>query len=146
MIGSVYLKEGARMPEYADEGSSGADLFALTDKDIVLLSGEFKTINTGVYVDIPQGNEIQIRPRSGLAAKNGITVLNTPGTIDSSYRGEIKIILINLSKRTFVVTNHMKIAQMVGASIEKLNLIKKDSLDELSKTERGEGGFGHTGV
>jgi dUTP pyrophosphatase len=131
------------LPEYETGGSSGMDLRANLDQDICLKSLERALIPTGLFIEIPQGYEAQVRPRSGLAAKKGITVLNTPGTIDSDYRGEIKVILVNLSNEEFVVRNGERIAQMIIANHEKAEWIP---VGELVETRRGAGGFGHTGV
>lgn len=131
------------MPEYATAMSAGMDLRAnLPDGDVELRPLERRLIPTGLHIALPDGYEAQIRPRSGLAAKYGVTVLNTPGTIDADYRGEIKVILVNLSNETFVVKNGERICQMVVAKYEKVEWEETDNLDD---TERGEGGFGHTG-
>lgn len=131
------------MPEYATAMSAGMDLRAnLPDGDVELRPLERRLIPTGLHIALPDGYEAQIRPRSGLAAKFGVTVLNTPGTIDADYRGEIKVILVNLSNETFVVKNGERICQMVVAKYEKVEWEETDNLDD---TERGEGGFGHTG-
>ena len=129
-------------PEYATEGSSGMDLRAWLPSPVTLQPMERKLIPTGLFFEIPQGYEVQVRPRSGLAIKHGITCLNTPGTVDSDYRGEIKIILINLSSEAHIINSGDRIAQMVVAKVEKAFL---KSVDQLESTERGEGGFGHTG-
>jgi dUTP pyrophosphatase len=134
---------GAVLPEYATEQSAGVDLRAATTEDIILGSGEVKLISTGIAIALPKGVEAQIRPRSGLAAKYGVTVLNSPGTIDSDYRGEIKIILINHGKEAFTISNSMRIAQMVLARHETADFELAESLDD---TSRGAGGFGSTGV
>lgn len=130
------------LPIYASLGASGADLKANIDQDIIISPKEFKLIPTGVRVEIPSGFEIQVRPRSGLAFKSGITVLNTPGTIDADYRGEIGVILVNLSNMEFTVTPLMRIAQMVLSPVYQAEFIMQD---ELSSTQRDRGGFGHTG-
>ena len=130
------------LPHYATEGSAGMDLSAANREDIIIKSGEHALIPTGLCMELPTGFEAQIRPRSGLAAKNGITVLSTPGTIDSDYRGEIKIILINHGKEDFVVTRSTRIAQLIIAKYEQCNLQEVDSFAE---TARGAGGFGSTG-
>ena len=135
------LHKNIILPEYKTDGSSGMDLMANVEQTVKILPGEKKIISTGIMVAIPEQYEIQIRPRSGLAAKNGITVLNTPGTIDADYRGEIKIILINLSKKSFVVKSGDRIAQMIVCPIIKVELKEVESLPE---TVRGEGGFGST--
>lgn len=130
------------IPSYATLFSAGADLKANITSEINLLPNESYLVPTGIFLEIPNGYEIQIRPRSGLALKNKVTVLNTPGTIDSDYRGEIKVILINHSKEIFVIKPKMRIAQMVISPIYQVEFIKSKKL-ELST--RGEGGFGHTG-
>ncbi len=137
------LSKDIILPKYETSGSSGLDLSANIKTPIKIEPGKTTIIPTGVSVSIPKNFEIQIRPRSGLAAKNQITVLNTPGTIDADYRGEIKVILINLSKETFVVENGARIAQMVVCPVIKANLKEVDSLDN---TSRGSGGFGSTGM
>jgi dUTP pyrophosphatase len=131
------------LPKYATEHSAGMDLMAAIDQDIVLKKGKRKLVPTGIAIALPDGYEAQIRPRSGLAFKNGITVLNTPGTIDADYRGEVGIILINLGDEDFVITRGMRIAQMIIASYTQANFTVTD---DLSSTVRGEGGFGSTGV
>ena len=131
------------MPEYATAMSAGMDLRAnLPDGDVELGPLERRLIPTGLHIALPDGYEAQTRPRSGLAAKYGVTVLNTPGTIDADYRGEIKVILVNLSNETFMVKNGERVCQMVIAKYEKVEWEETDNLDD---TERGEGGFGHTG-
>ena len=131
------------LPQYATYQSAGMDLRANIDEPIVLKPLERRLIPTGLHIALPAGYEAQVRPRSGLALKKGITVLNSPGTIDADYRGEIGVILINLSNEDFVVEDGERIAQMVIVRHEQGELIPVDVLDE---TERGEGGFGHTGV
>ena len=135
------LQKNIILPEYKTEGSSGMDLMANVEQTVKILPGEKKIISTGIMVAIPEQYEIQIRPRSGLAAKNGISVLNTPGTIDSDYRGEIKVILINLGKDIFEINKNDRIAQMIVCPIIKVELEEVESLPE---TVRGEGGFGST--
>ncbi len=130
------------LPSYSTTHSAGMDLRAYLAEDIVLKPMERKLIPTGLFIEIPEGYEAQIRPRSGLALKKGITVLNTPGTIDADYRGEIGIILVNLSQEDFVISNGERICQMVVARHEKVSWEISDVLEE---TNRGEGGFGHTG-
>ena len=137
------LSKDIILPKYETSGSSGLDLSANIKTPIKIEPGKTTIIPTGVSVSIPKDLEIQIRPRSGLAAKNQITVLNTPGTIDADYRGEIRVILINLSKETFVVENGARIAQMVVCPVIKAKLKEVDSLDN---TSRGSGGFGSTGM
>ena len=135
------LQKNIILPEYKTDGSSGMDLMANVEQTVKILPGEKKIISTGIMVAIPEQYEIQIRPRSGLAAKNGISVLNTPGTIDSDYRGEIKVILINLGKDTFEINKNDRIAQMIICPIIKVELKEVESLPE---TIRGGGGFGST--
>ena len=136
---------GLPIPKYETEGAAGLDLFAATkeDKKIIIPPRKAEMIPTGIAISVPSGYEAQIRPRSGLAAKNGITVLNSPGTIDSDYRGEILVMLINHSNKDFKILRGMRIAQMVISKIEQFNLI---SVDELDTTYRGKDGFGSTGV
>ena len=135
------LQKNIILPEYKTDGSSGMDLMANVEQTVKIFPGEKKIISTGIMVAIPEQYEIQIRPRSGLAAKNGISVLNTPGTIDSDYRGEIKVILINLGKDIFEINKNDRIAQMIVCPIIKVELKEVESLP---KTIRGEGGFGST--
>jgi len=135
------LSEGVPLPAYATPGSSGMDLFSSIDAQIA--PGEHKLIPTGIAVEIPVGYEAQVRPRSGLAAKHGIGVLNSPGTIDSDYRGEIQVILFNFGEQPFDVKRGDRIAQMVFARVLEVNL---EVADELGPTLRGSGGFGHTGL
>ena len=134
-------------PEYATNGSSGFDLRAnLPNGSIEIPSGEVRLIPTGLYFDIPEGFEIQVRPRSGLAAKNSVTVLNTPGTVDSDYTGEVKVILINHGKETFTVNHGDRISQAVFATVLGKSIVKLKEISEIIKnTERGSGGFGSTG-
>ena len=131
-----------KLPDYKTSGSSGMDLVAYIKNKITINPGKTAIIPTGIAVAIPKNYEIQIRPRSGLAAKKGITVLNTPGTIDADYRGEIKIILINLSKKSFVVKSGDRVAQMILCPVAKCEL---KEVKNLPKTTRGKGGFGSTG-
>ncbi len=138
----IINKSSNPMPAYATEQSAGMDLRASLTESVTLNPMERRLIPTGLYIELPAGYEAQIRPRSGLALKKGITVLNTPGTIDADYRGEIGVILINLSTEPFVIENGERICQMVIARYESAELIE---VTELSETERGEGGFGHTG-
>lgn len=129
-------------PEYSTPLSAGMDLRANIDKPVVLKSLERALVPTGLFIELPEGYEAQIRPRSGLALKKGITVLNTPGTIDADYRGEIKVILINLSNEEFVINDGERICQMV---ISKHETVDWQNVELLQETIRGEGGFGHTG-
>ena len=131
------------LPAYATAQSAGMDLRANLDESIVLHPLEHRLIPTGLFISLPEGYEAQVRPRSGLAFKHGITVLNAPGTIDADYRGEIGVLLVNLSNTDFVVNDGERIAQMVIARHEQGNFIEVEQLDE---TERGTGGYGHTGV
>jgi len=131
------------MPSYATSQSAGMDLRANLSEPVVLKPLERRLIPTGLFMALPAGYEAQVRPRSGLALKHGITVLNTPGTIDADYRGEVGVVLINLSNQDFTVNNGERIAQMVIAKHETAEIIEVETLDE---TERGAGGYGHTGV
>jgi len=138
----IINKSGNPLPAYSTRLSAGMDIRAFLQEDVIIRPMERRLIPTGLYVEIPEGFEAQIRPRSGLALKNGITVLNTPGTIESDYRGEIGVILVNLSSEDFVVKNGDRICQMVIARHE---IIDWDLSENLQLTGRGEGGFGHTG-
>ena len=131
------------LPAYATAQSAGMDLRANIDSPITLRPMERRLIPTGLRIALPEGCEAQVRPRSGLALKHGITVLNTPGTIDADYRGEVKVLLVNFSNDDFVINTGERIAQMVIARYEKADL---EQLAELDDTERGDGGYGHTGV
>jgi len=131
------------LPKYETDGASGMDLAANIENNIEIAPGKSATIPTGLAVSIPKNFEIQIRPRSGLAAKNQISVLNTPGTIDADYRGELKVILINLGKENFKIEKGLRIAQMVLCPVVKATLKEVDTLE---KTNRGSGGFGSTGI
>ncbi len=137
------LKEGALLPEYKTSGSAGADLRALIGEPIILKPMQRCLIPTGLSVELPKGIELQVRPRSGLALKHGITVLNTPGTVDSDYRGELAVLLINLGNEDFKIENGDRIAQAVIAQAIQADFVQKD---ELSNTERGAGGYGSTGI
>lgn len=132
-----------QLPAYATPQSAGMDLRANIEDPITLRPLERRIVPTGLYIALPEGYEAQVRPRSGLALKHGITVLNSPGTIDSDYRGEIGVLLINLSDTPFVINAGERIAQMVVARYEQAELIEVEELDD---TERGAGGYGHTGV
>lgn len=131
------------LPVYATEKSAGMDLRANIDETIILHPMERRLINTGLHIALPDGFEAQVRPRSGLALKHGVTVLNSPGTIDADYRGEIMVLLINLSQQDFVIRDGERIAQLVVARYEGAQWVEVECLDE---TERGTGGYGHTGV
>ncbi len=135
--------QNLELPNYKTQGSAGMDLVAAISNDVVLKAGQSILIETGIAIALEEGYEAQIRPRSGLALKNGITVLNTPGTIDSDYRGEICVILINHSQQDFVINRGMRIAQMIIAKYEQAKIEVVNDLDE---TSRGQGGFGSTGV
>ncbi len=144
MIQVKVINKGKQpLPAYATEQSAGMDLRADIEQPVTLKPLERRLIPTGLHIALPQGYEAQVRPRSGLALKHGITVLNTPGTIDADYRGEIGVVLVNLSNEDFVVNPGERVAQMVIAQYEQAVLQTVDTLDE---TERGEGGYGHTGV
>ena len=137
------LSKNIELPKYETNGSSGMDLSANITKEIKIEPGKTSIIPTGISVSIPKNFEIQIRPRSGLAAKSQVSVLNTPGTIDADYRGEIKVILINLGKEKFIVENGLRIAQMIVSPVIQAEL---EEVNELSETVRGTGGFGSTGT
>ena len=138
----VKLSPGASLPEYKTKGAAGADLCAYITGDIKLSPMERRLIPTGVFVELPLGYELQVRPRSGLALKHGITVLNTPGTVDSDYRGELQVLLINLGNEDFVIKNGDRIAQAV---ISRISQAEFKEVTSLSKTERGDAGYGSTG-
>ena len=139
----IINKSNNPLPTYETSGSAGMDMRAWIEDDITLKPSERKLIPTGIYIELPDGYEAQLRARSGLAFKHGITLPNSPATIDSDYRGEVKVALINLSNEDFVIKNGDRIAQMVIAKYEKALW---QQVDSLSETHRGEGGFGHTGV
>lgn len=139
---NILNKSKHTMPQYSTEHSAGMDLRANIEEPIQLKPLERVLVPTGIFIELPEGFEAQIRPRSGLAFKHGLTVLNTPGTIDADYRGEIKVILVNLSNEDFTVQDGERICQMIIARYTKANLIE---VSDLSDTVRGAGGFGHTG-
>jgi dUTP pyrophosphatase len=139
----IKMLPGAVVPHYHSQAASGADICARLEEDLPIGPGKRALVPTGLFIEIPEGYEAQIRPRSGLALNNGITLLNTPGTIDADYRGEIKIILVNLGQEAFVVKNGMRIAQMVFARTYRGEF---QPVDDLAETARNEGGFGHSGV
>ncbi len=139
----IVNKSKNQLPNYSTENSAGMDLRANLEEPVVLKSLERRLIPTGLYIELPIGFEAQIRPRSGMAYKHGISVLNTPGTIDADYRGEIGVILVNLSDKEFIVENGERICQMVIAKHETAEL---EEVEVLNETDRGAGGFGHTGV
>ena len=142
-IDVINTEEDLQLPQYATEMSAGLDLVAAVTEDFVLEAGARALIPTGLKIALPKGYEAQVRPRSGLAIKNGITVLNAPGTIDADYRGEINVMLLNTSTEDFTITRGMRIAQMVIAQYVQAEL---KEVELLSETERGAGGFGSTGV
>ncbi|ASA22211.1 deoxyuridine 5'-triphosphate nucleotidohydrolase [Paenibacillus donghaensis] len=149
MILSYYVQinklagtEDVQLPRKMSEQASGYDLYAAVESDVVLSPGARALIPTGISLAMPDGLEAQIRPRSGLALKHGITCLNTPGTIDADYRGEIKVLLINLGEEPFAIARNERIAQMVFQAVPAVTLVE---VEQLSDTERGAGGFGHTG-
>lgn len=139
----VINKGHQQLPAYATSQSAGMDLRANLEAPIVLKPMERKLVSTGLFIALPEGFEAQVRPRSGLALKHGITVLNTPGTIDADYRGEVMVLLVNFSQEEFVIRDGERIAQMVIARHEQGHFVEVEELDE---TERGTGGYGHTGV
>ncbi|MFO7523870.1 MAG: dUTP diphosphatase [Ignavibacteriaceae bacterium] len=130
------------IPQYATTGSAGMDIRAALKQNLILQPGQTELIPTNLSVEIPQGYEIQVRPRSGLAIKHGVTILNSPGTIDSDYRGEVKIILINHGKLPYTITSGDRIAQLV---LSKVHIAELEESNKLNYSDRGEGGFGHTG-
>ena len=139
----IMNKGRQELPAYATSQSAGMDLRANIDAPVTLRPMERRLIGTGLYIELPEGYEAQVRPRSGLALRHGVTVLNSPGTIDADYRGEIMVLLVNLSAEDFTVSDGERIAQMVIARHERAQLAMADSLGE---TERGDGGYGHTGI
>lgn len=139
----IVNKSDNELPQYETVGSAGMDLRAMLTEPVIIKPLQRALIPTGLYIELPEGYEAQIRPRSGLAFKKGLSILNAPGTIDSDYRGEIKVLLINLSNETSVVNTGERIAQMIIAKYERVGL---DEVDSLSDTQRGAGGFGHTGI
>ena len=139
----VINKSDNPLPEHQTESSAGADIHSyLPDGDVIIEPGEKEIIPTGIYIEIPVGYEVQVRPRSGLAFKHGVTVLNSPGTIDADYRGEVKVLLINHGKDAFVVKSGERIAQMVFSKYQR---VEWESVNRLSDTERGSGGYGSSG-
>jgi len=138
----IAKKEGVQLPLYATDTSSGVDLCAFIDVPVVLKPLERSLVPTGIFIGIPEGYEAEVRPRSGIAIKHGVTVLNTPGTIDADYRGEVKVILINLGAEPFTINNGDRIAQMV---FKKVAHVDWKIVESLTETARGEGGFGSTG-
>ncbi len=139
----IKTASGAQFPTYMTPGAAGADVRANVAEDVVIAPGKRFAVPTGLFLEIPLGYEVQVRPRSGLAIKHGVTLLNAPGTIDSDYRGEVHVILVNLGDKEFVVKNGERIAQLVVAKVHRADFTKHD---ELTDTHRGAGGFGSTGV
>jgi dUTP pyrophosphatase len=139
----IVNKSRHQLPKYSTRSSAGLDLRANVEEPVLLRPFQRALIPTGLYISLPEGYEAQVRPRSGLALKYGITVLNTPGTIDADYRGEVGVILVNLGQEDFVVNDGERIAQMVVAKYEQVELLPVEALDD---TERGAGGFGHSGI
>jgi dUTP pyrophosphatase len=135
------IDKKAVLPAYAHPGDAGLDLFSIEQKEIA--PGECALVRTGIIIELPEHTEAQVRPRSGLALSHGVTILNTPGTIDHGYRGEVKVIMINHGKKSFIVEEGMKIAQMVIKPVLTVDVVR---VDELSDTRRGDGGFGSTGL
>ena len=147
MVLKIYrISKKNPLPRYMTADASGIDLMASLESPIEIRAGEFTRIPTGIIISMPSGYEAQIRPRSGLAFKHGVTLLNAPGTIDADYRGEIGILLINHGKESFTVTSGMRIAQMVIARVQNVLIEEAVSIEELDRTDRASGGFGHTGV
>lgn len=145
MTVKIYNQSNNPLPAYASECAAGMDLRANLTEPVVLQPMERKLIPTGLFMELPPDCEAQIRPRSGLALKHGITVLNSPGTIDADYRGEVCVILVNLSQEPFEIRHGERIAQIVIAQFRQMELLEVSSKEELSDTERGAGGFGHSG-
>lgn len=145
MTCKIYNTSTNPLPTYASESAAGMDLRANLAEPVVLQPMERKLIPTGLFIELPRNCEAQVRPRSGLALKHGITVLNSPGTIDADYRGEIGVILVNLSQEPFEIKHGERIAQMVISQFQQVELQQVESLDDLSDTQRGAGGFGHSG-
>ncbi len=138
----IIAESGVVIPEYMTEEAAGMDIRAKIEEPIILGSLERTMVPTGIKIEIPMGYEVQVRPRSGLAAKHGITLLNSPGTVDSDYRGELKVILVNLSKDSYKIENGERIAQLILSKVYRMDL---ESVDSLNTTKRADGGFGHTG-
>ena len=136
------VRKDAQLPKYMSDGAAGMDLAASPDTEVVLEPGKRALVGTGIAIALPRGCEAQVRPRSGLAYKHGVTVLNAPGTVDEDYRGEVKVLLVNHGDEPFVVRNGERIAQLVIARVERVVLDEQSSLDD---TARGAGGYGHTG-
>ena len=137
------LREGAQLPRYMTEAAAGMDLYALVEAEVTIAPGKRALVGSGIAIELPAGYEAQVRPRSGLAAKHGVTVLNSPGTVDADYRGEVKVCLVNLGDEPFVVRSGERIAQLVVAAVAHVSL---EDVPSLSDTTRGAGGYGHTGT
>jgi dUTP pyrophosphatase len=135
------LRPGAQIPKYMTDGAAGLDLAALVDEEVTIAPGERKLVGTGIAIELPHGMEGQVRPRSGLAWRHGVTVLNSPGTVDEDYRGEVKVLLVNHGGEPHTVRSGDRIAQLVVARVERVRIVEAP----LGSTERGEGGYGHTG-
>jgi dUTP pyrophosphatase len=147
MILKVYrINKDNPLPGYMSQQASGIDLFASLEHEVSINPGEYSIIPTGIRVSFPHGYEAQVRPRSGLALKHGITVLNSPGTIDADYRGEVKVLLINHGAKPFIVKNMMRIAQMVISEVVNARVVEVQDVKQMDETKRHDGGFGHTGV
>jgi len=131
------------LPKYMSDHAAGMDLYAAVNPEVVILAGEWKLVSTGISIALPPGYEAQVRPRSGLALKQGVSVLNTPGTIDADYRGEVGVILMNHSKQDLIIKRGDRIAQMIINEIVRIDF---EEVEELPETDRGAGGFGHTGL
>jgi len=131
------------LPRYMSEAAAGMDVCAAVDEPLVLEPGDIRLVPTGLQVAVPPGYEVQVRPRSGLALKHGLTVVNTPGTIDADYRGEVGVIVGNIGREAFTITRGMRVAQLVVAAVARADV---QQVDELPETDRGEGGFGHSGT
>lgn len=142
----IYATEDATIPRYMTAGSSGFDMSSASREDIIIYPGGFTVIPTGIHMAIKPGFEVQLRPRSGLSIKHGITLINSPSTIDSDYRGEVQIPLVNHGREPFTVVHGMRIAQGVLAKVEQATIVRVESVASLGETLRGSGGFGHTGV
>jgi dUTP pyrophosphatase len=136
------LKSDAIVPKYMTEAAAGMDLYCANDEEIMLLPGKRALVSTGIAIALPKGYEAQIRPRSGLAVKHGVTVLNTPGTIDADYRGEVMVIMINHGDKPYIISKGLRIAQMIVSRVDRAKVVVVEDLDD---TKRGSGGFGHTG-
>ena len=142
----AHLRPDAQLPRYATEGAAGLDLAACLREPIVLRPGSWAAVPTGLAIALPPGHEGQVRPRSGLARRHGVTLLNAPGTIDEDYRGEVQVLLVNLGDAAFVVEHGMRIAQLIVAPVTRVRIHSVDDIEALGSTRRGGGGFGSTGL